>query len=265
MDIRKISLYLSGKTSPYEKFSRLEFFDYLEDIFDYKLEKIDFYWKQAKEFEEEFYHLVFDKLYSKSKKDEWEKGKLDKLLQELDLPNEIYNISKWFNYELLKTEFDNIIKTKTDKDSWESQTKWKQFEVFLEKLFNGIDWLEVTEINQADDEQIDLVIKNNIDKPFWLNFKSPVIIWEAKNWSVNTPVKEIAILSDKLWDHNNFSKIGFFIAMNWFTKPTEQKLERKWWWDKIIVKITWKNIEKLLIEKLNPLKWLEWLVMKSFV
>jgi hypothetical protein len=70
MDIRKISLHLSGKTPPYEKFSRLEFFDYLEDIFGYSLEKLDFYWKQSKEFEEEFYYLVFDKLYSKSKKDE---------------------------------------------------------------------------------------------------------------------------------------------------------------------------------------------------
>jgi hypothetical protein len=70
MDIRKISLHLSGKTPPYEKFSRLEFFDYLEDIFGYNLEKLDFYWKQAKEFEEEFYYLVFEKLYSKSIKDE---------------------------------------------------------------------------------------------------------------------------------------------------------------------------------------------------
>jgi hypothetical protein len=70
MDVRKISLYLSGKTPPYEKYSRFEFFEHLEGIFDYKLDKLDFYWKQAREFEEEFYYLVFDKIYSKSKKDD---------------------------------------------------------------------------------------------------------------------------------------------------------------------------------------------------
>ncbi|MFK7780342.1 MAG: hypothetical protein QM490_04270 [Candidatus Gracilibacteria bacterium] len=110
-----------------------------------------------------------------------------------------------------------------------------------------------------------MVIKNNIDKPFWLSFKSPVIIGEAKNWSKNTPVKEMAILSDKMGDHNNFTKIGFLIAMNGFTKVTEQKLERKGGGNKVIVKIIGKDIEKLLNEKLNPLDWLEGLVMKSFV
>jgi hypothetical protein len=191
--------------------------------------------------------------------------KLDKLLKELNLPSEIYNISKWFNYEWLKTEFDNIIKTKTDKDSWESQTKWKQFEVFLENLFNEIDWLEVTKINQAEDEQIDLVIKNNIDKPFWLNFKSPVIIWEAKNHSTNMWTRDIKSFITTLRSHNNLSKIWFFISMKWFAKTTDTTIKVEWPTDKIIVKISWDDIKILLENELNPLDWLEWLVMRSFV
>ncbi len=265
MDIRKISLHLSGKISPYLKYSRLEFFEHLEDIFGYSIEKQKFYWEQSKEFEEEFYYLVLEKLYSKWQKNEWEKEKLEKLLKEMNLPEDIYQTFEWFDYKWLKEEFDWMITKKTKKETWDSQIKWKQLEVFLENLFNSIEWLEVTEINQAEDEEIDLVIKNNINKAFWLNLNSPVIIWEAKNWTKNTPVKEIAILSDKMSDHNNFTRIWFFIAMNWFTKVTEKKLERKWATDKIIVKIEWDDIKELLEKKLNSIEWLEWLVMKSFV
>lgn len=125
--------------------------------------------------------------------------------------------------------------------------------------------LEFFEIQQAEDEQIDLVIKNNIDKPFWLNFKSPVIILKAKNWSKPTPVKELDILLTKLWNHNNFSRIWFFVAMKWFTEPTEELLKRQWTTEKILVKITWNDINELLTDKLDPLEWLEWLVIKSFV
>jgi hypothetical protein len=53
--------------------------------------------------------------------------------------------------------------------------------------------------------------------------------------------------------------------MNWFTKVTEQKLERKWATDKIIVKIEWENVKELLEKELNPIEWLEWLVIKSFI
>lgn len=265
MDIRKISLHLSGKVSPYEKYSRLEFFDYLEDIFGYNLDKLDFYWKQAKEFEEEFYYLVFDKLYSKSKKNEWEKVKLEKLLLELDLPSDIYSAKEWFNYKILKKEFDEIITKKTSQDTWESQLKWKQFEVFLQKLFNEIEWLEISKIKVVEDEQIDLVIKNNINKPFWLNLKSPVIIWEAKNRSKKTNTEVINTLRGKSVWHTNLSKIGIVIAMNWFTKAVDSNLLRDWASERVIVAITWDDINNLLVTESNPIEWLEWLIMKSFV
>lgn len=53
--------------------------------------------------------------------------------------------------------------------------------------------------------------------------------------------------------------------MNWFTKVVNWNLLRDWWTDRIMVVITWDDIKKLLSEKINPLDWLEWLVMKSFV
>lgn len=264
MNITQIISYLLwNNPEKYEKVSRLEFFEYVEKIYGYNTEKLNFFWEQANKFEEEFYKLVFEKFYSQAKKDDLEKAKLERLLKELNLWG--FLTGNKFDYTQLLQEFDSIVKTKTEVDSSESQTKWKQFEVFLKKLFNAIDGFEVTGIKQAEDEQIDLVIKNNINKPFWLNLKTPVILWEAKNWSAKTPVKEIAILDSKLWGHNNFSRMWFFISMNWFTDVTELKLERLWATEKIIVKITWDDIKTLLKDELHPIDWLEWLVMKSFI
>ena len=76
MDIRKIALYLSGKIAPdYNKYSRLEFFEHLETIYEFDISKQEFYWRQAKEYEEELYFLVIDYLYRKSIKDKNQKIK----------------------------------------------------------------------------------------------------------------------------------------------------------------------------------------------
>jgi hypothetical protein len=264
MDINKITSYLLwNHPEKFDKISRLEFFEYVEKIYGYNLEKLNFFWEQANKFEEEFYKITFEKFYSQSKKDDLEKAKLERLLKELNLLE--FFIANKFDYAQLLNEFEAITKTKTEVDSSESQTKWKQFEEFLKKLFNAIDGFEVTEIKQADDEQIDLVIKNNINKPFWLNLKTPVILWEAKNRSKNTNTEVINTLRWKLVWHANFAKIWFVIAMNWFTKVVESNLLRDGSSERIIVAITWDDIKTLLNDELNPIDWIEWLVMKSFI
>lgn len=243
----------------------LIFWDIYEDVFGYSLEKLNFYWQQSKEFEEEFYYLVLEKLYSRSQKDGNEKEKFDKLLNELDLPDEIYSAWKTFDYNWLLKEFEAIEKNKTETWTWDSQKKWKQFENFLKNLFNSIDWLEEIKIEQAEDEQIDLVLKNNINKPFWYSLKSPLIIWEAKNWSAKTWTEVINTVRWKNDWHKNFSRIWLVIAMNWFTKTVDWNLLRDWAWDRIMVAITWEDIKELLNKKLNPIEWLEWIIVKSFV
>ena len=76
MNIEKIISYLLWNHPEYEKISRLEFFEYVEKIYWYNLEKLSFFWEQANKFEEEFYKLIFEKFYSQSKKDELERVKL---------------------------------------------------------------------------------------------------------------------------------------------------------------------------------------------
>ncbi|MDD2744907.1 MAG: restriction endonuclease [Candidatus Gracilibacteria bacterium] len=264
MDNAKITSYLLGNNPGFEKVSRLEFFEYVEKIYGYNTEKLTFFWEQANKFEEEFYKLVFEKFYSQSKKDDLEKAKLDRLLKELNLLELIIPNDK-FDYSRLLKEFESIEKRKTDINTSNSQKKGKQFEEFLKRLFNSIEGFEVTDIKQADDEQIDLVIKNNINKPFWLNLKTPVILGEAKNWSTNTNTEVINTLRGKLVGHANFVKIGFVVAMNGFTKVVESNLLRDGASERIIVAITGDDIKTLLESELNPIDWIEGLVMKSFI
>ena len=99
MDIRKIALELSGKVAPdYKKYNRLEFMEYLEEIFWLSLDKIEFYRRQSKEYEEDFYFLVLDLLYNKSLKDDNEKIKFDNLIDKLDILESDSNILTLWEY-----------------------------------------------------------------------------------------------------------------------------------------------------------------------
>jgi hypothetical protein len=58
-----------------------------------------------------------------------------------------------------------------------------------------------------DDEEIDLVLKNNIESPFFQSLNSPVILVEAKNWKSKTPTKETRNFSMKCDDHKNLTRV----------------------------------------------------------
>lgn len=241
MDIRKIALYLSGKIPPdYIKFSRLEFFEHLETIYEFDISKQEFYWRQAKEYEEELYFLVIDYLHGKSVKDKNQKVKFDGFIKKLGIPDEVLGTSN-IDYVSLKNDWDKL-KLETN-----SQTKWKLLEDFLEELFNSIPWLEVAKKNlNNEDEEIDLVLKNNIPSPFFQSLKSPVILVEAKNWQTNIPTKETRNFTMKCDDHKNLTRVWIFVSVNWFTEVHDDLLKRAWSKDYIPVLISWEDIDGFL-------------------
>lgn len=258
MDIRKIALYLSGKIPPdYIKFSRLEFFEHLEIIYEFDISKQEFYWRQAKEYEEELYFLVIDYLYRKSTKDKNQKIKFDNFIEKLSIPDEVLGISG--------TDFTSL------KNDWEklklennSQAKWKLLENFLEGLFDSILWIEVVEKNMKnEDEEIDLVLKNNVQSPFFQSLNSPIILVEAKNWAKPTPTKESRNFGMKCLTHKNLTRVWIFVAVNWFTDVHDDLQKRTGPMDYIEVLLDWSDIEDLLDNNLNPINWLEDKIIKS--
>lgn len=259
MDIRKIALYLSWKLPPdYVKFNRLEFMEYLSEIFWFWFDRLDFYWKQAKEYEEEFYFLVLDYLFSKWQKDENEKIKFDKLLGRLNLI---------VNEEVKKEEidFDLLIekwnKLKTERNS---QNKWAMLESFLEGFFNCITGIEVIEKNlKNDDEEIDLVLKNSATSWFFQNLNSPLILVEAKNWKGKAQTKVSRDFNMKVQLHNNLTRIWILVSVNWFTGEVDELLKRLGSTNIIPVLISWNEIEECLSNKPDMISWLETQIVKS--
>lgn len=253
-----LALYLTGK---YPGFfhtpDKLLFIDELQAInpSTFSDEKIKMFGMFGQVDEYEFYLSFLGKV---------ERNFTDKFvlfLEKLNIPKEIrdQSIKKFFDHDLLLQEFQKV---KADKGK---TTKGKTFEEFLKTFFDAIDGLEVVEIKQASDEQIDLVIKNNVDRPFWYQLNSPLFLIEAKNHKDKIGTQDIEVLENRVSNkHANFTKLGLFFAVNGFTEPTEELQKRNGGRNFIISHILGEDIEKLLTEKQNPIDWLEERIISAF-
>lgn len=80
----------------------------------------------------------------------------------------------------------------------EGTNKGKALEELVADLFTSFDGLRILKRNaRLSAEELDMVIKNDLNTGFWRIAGSPVII-ECKNWSGKVGAREIRILVDKL-------------------------------------------------------------------
>lgn len=264
LDIRQLALYLAWSLPPYyDGNKKVRFFRVLNDIdnVSYSIEKLDFFERQAKWNDVEYYFMILEDFYIQNNKtDKWLEN-ISNLLEKLDIPSELYLKKNDKEEEL----FDrpsllkawNILITEEN-----TQKKWDMFEDFLKKLLNSIPWLTILEAKQAPDEQIDLWIKNDIPGTFWTWFWSPIIIGEAKNRTKKTPSEVVNTLKWKRTGHKSVCKIGLVISMNWFTNTTQASADR------ISNEFTMIFIEKTHIETLlqwteDILQWFEKIVVNA--
>lgn len=105
--------------------------------------------------------------------------------------------------------------------------KGRALERLMEVLFTAVDVLEVAGKNvSTDDEEIDLVVKNNISRPFWSALGSPLLFVECKNWSGPSGPKELRDFEVKLQNHGSLTKLGIFVSLNGFTSGVDEELKR---------------------------------------
>ena len=107
----------------------------------------------------------------------------------------------------------------------ETYQKGKAFEEMVQTLFDepGLEFQE-KRVNTGD-EEIDLIYRNNVSRPFWHGFKSPIVFVECKNWAEKVGAKEIRDFETKLLNHN--ANIGFFVAATGFTSEVDNALRRQ--------------------------------------
>lgn len=184
-------------------------------------------------------------------------------LLEIGIPEDLIQISVLFPRRELKKDFEELKNMSLLKTKNSSQKKWKALEDFLRKFFWFMPGIWIHEIKQAKDEQIDLILKNNVNRPSWIQLQSPLIMWEAKNYDKNTGTDVLNTLDGKINNHENFVRVGFVIALNDFTAPTEIQLVRKNG-KHILVLINGAQIEQLLDSSIDPIDWLEEKIFDSF-
>ena len=213
MDIRKVALQLSWKTPPeYKNSNRLEFMEMLEDIFWLSLEKIDFYWKQAKEYEEEFYFLVLELLHNKSLKDEAMKTKFDKLIKDLSL-NQLENKLVLWDY-------------KDEEDFTQN---------FLLDFFKKLGYSDVRYNHWTDEKWKDIIMKK-IDELWEYRY-----IWvQAKKWDIDAK-------SNKTWITNIITQ-----AIKSFNNDYDDlEINKKVRMSEYFIVTNWKITEKAVDEIMN--------------
>jgi hypothetical protein len=131
-------------------------------------------------------------------------------------------------------------------------------EHLTEVIFTSNNSLELVDKRvSTGDEEIDLVVKNNINRPFWLAFGSPVFFIECKNWNAPVGAKELRDFEAKLRNHAKLAKIGFFVSLNGFTSEVESELKRAGRDAYHIVLIQRQDIDEYLSSSADFFTWLE--------
>ncbi|MEA1925390.1 MAG: phospholipase D-like domain-containing protein [Candidatus Altiarchaeota archaeon] len=142
--------------------------------------------------------------------------------------------------------------------------KGKILEEFSRLFFSFDDGLVVDDVNlRTEDEEIDIVLKNKINDPFWQQLKSPFIFIECKNWSSKVGTDELKKFRTDVSDHGNLTNIGLFIAVNGFTKGINTQQIRVVKDDKILCAVEGKDIETFLNSKISLIEFLEELIKQS--
>ena len=96
----------------------------------------------------------------------------------------------------------------------DSRQKGKALEDFTQEVFKAIKGLSVIGSNKRlRAEELDIVLKNDINRGFWRFVGSP-IIGECKNWSSKVSAREISVLLKKLESISPDAKTGIIIAPN---------------------------------------------------
>ena len=170
-----------------------------------------------------------------------------------------------FNNIIRKVFCNDFITKKELQLSWNeclneknSNKKGRYLELFLAKLFVGLNGIEIDKINRnTKSEEIDLTLINRVKDTFWMQFNSPFIFVEAKNWTNKVSAKEVKLFKAKVSDHINHTRMGFFIAINGFTKGSDIEQIRSVKDNSIIVLITGNDVVKYLDSDLSLRKFLE--------
>lgn len=148
-----------------------------------------------------------------------------------------------------------------------SYEKGQALEKFFATLMESTSDLPLIARNlYTDTQELDLVVKNEVQSPFWTSLGSPLIFIECKNWSSSVGAKEARIFESKLRDTGQFCKIGLFVALAGVTEPFLMHINALRRDNYAIAVITKQDIVKFIeSSSANVTKWLETIILRAVV
>ena len=139
-----------------------------------------------------------------------------------------------------------------------SYDRGRALEDLVEMLFTDNGTLQVSSKRvSTDDEEIDLVIRNNIVRPFWQAFTSPLLFVECKNWTTRVGTSAIRDFEGKIRNHGKLVSLGFFVSLNGYTSQVASEMKRLGRDTYHIVLLQRADLEEYLASTQDFFNWLE--------
>jgi hypothetical protein len=143
--------------------------------------------------------------------------------------------------------------------------KGGMLEEFLRTLFDVAEGLEIVGKNiRTEDQELDLVLKNGVQRHFRTTLASPLILVECKNWSTPVATAEARVFERKLRQAGPRCALGLFLTLHGVTRPFLGHLNaiRR---DGIYgIVITGEQIGQLLLSaEFDAVSWLEGLIAEQ--
>ena len=109
-----------------------------------------------------------------------------------------------------------------------SAAKGSSLEELCASIFQTIPgWNKIRRQEKTPSEEIDLVLRNESQDPYWRHYKSLILV-ECKNWSKKRPGRDQfdSFYSKILRKGNEDCRLGFFVSLNGVAKTFEREIDR---------------------------------------
>lgn len=179
-----------------------------------------------------------------------EKGPIFRVLLLAKLRNAMEALRSLHYGGLSTAEVEHLIR-----DCWESlgvepdpYRKGKLLEDLLVLLLKTIPgFRHASARRRNEDEEIDVVVRNESTDPFWMNERTSYILVECKNWTRKVGAAEMRSFLWKLARKYNRARLGIFIAPSGFTGPLKADLRGERRDDVLVLLLGEKELRTLVL------------------
>ncbi|MGB3717320.1 MAG: restriction endonuclease [Candidatus Promineifilaceae bacterium] len=157
--------------------------------------------------------------------------------------------------ESVQVEIEEILTAKEKGDFLED---------LVGRLFNEEEGFVVDSKVKSSSDEIDLVVVNKVNDPFWISLHTPFILIECRNWKDKTEPKHIRDFEGKILDRKHYCKLGVFIATGGYKKGCFDAVAKMSRENYKILLIDNTALRKRTVEGMSTANWLEKMWLNQF-